>query len=92
MTQSFAQEVDTLLRARVTLMVLSTVEEPRAVEAISRACQQARRECYAWDLPSGFTPTTGRQTLNGGDPVSALEQNCPRQRPHLHRIRPQGLP
>lgn len=71
---TFATDLDTYLRARFTLIVLTTVEEARAVDAIAEICRSGKRECYSWDLAGGFQNIEGRQTLSGADPVSALEQ------------------
>ena len=69
------QELDVYLRARFTLVVLVTLEEERALEAVKAVCERLRRPCLTWDLGDGF------QSLTGGagslpaarDPLSALE-------------------
>jgi AAA+ superfamily predicted ATPase len=70
---SFHDELDTHLRARFSLIVVSTVEEERAVEAIGEVCRTGSRDCVVWDLASGFKALRGSAPTGGSDPNSALE-------------------
>ncbi|MBI4349481.1 MAG: AAA family ATPase [Elusimicrobia bacterium] len=71
-----AKDLDVLLRARSTLIVLSTPEEIRAVELVKGVCERKSRPCYSWDLADGFVALTQENTplQSGADPLSALEQ------------------
>ena len=70
----FQTELDVLLRARFTLIVVTTAEETRAVEAIKEVCARTKKECYAWDVGSGFSQILGGQRLEAPDPLTALER------------------
>ena len=71
-----ADELDVGLRARCTLIVLVTVEEERALRAVTVVCERLRRPCVAWDLADGFSALHGgKQSLPAArDPVSMIEQ------------------
>lgn len=73
---SFDVELDVYLRSRFTLIVLTTCEEERALQAIKTVCEKARRPVVSWDVAEGF-----QNLVSGGgnlpvakDPLSALEQ------------------
>ena len=70
------QELDVYLRARFTLVVLVTLEEERALEAVKAVCDRLRRPCLTWDLGDGFQALTGvtGNVPTARDPLSALEQ------------------
>lgn len=72
----FDQELDVLLRARFTLMVLVTPEEERALAAVKEVCESSDRSCYTWDIADGFQILTGRDASlpAAKDPIAALEQ------------------
>ena len=71
---TFHDELDTHLRARFTLIVVSTVEESRAVEEILEVCERGKRDCIAWDLAGGFAALRGTPPPQGAaDPTTALE-------------------
>lgn len=70
---SFHKDLDTHLRARFTLIVVSTVEEARAVAEIQEVCQKGERDLVVWDLPSGFRALRGTAPSGGNDPITALE-------------------
>ena len=55
----FEEELDILLRARFTLIVLVTPEEERALEAIKAVCQRGKRPCFTWDVADGFQALAG---------------------------------
>lgn len=73
---SFEQQLGIYLRARFTLIVLSTPEEERALQDIRSVCERGKRPCLTWDVADSF------QWLSGGtaslptvkDPMSALDQ------------------
>ena len=69
-------DLDVYLRARYTLIVLVTVEEERALRAVTAVCERLRRPCLAWDLADGFEALHGwAQGLpSARDPLSVLEQ------------------
>lgn len=73
---AFEDELDVELRARCTLIVLVTVEEERALRAVSAVCERRQRPCLAWDLADGFTALHGwTQSLPvARDPLSLIEQ------------------
>ncbi|MBI4425420.1 MAG: AAA family ATPase [Elusimicrobia bacterium] len=73
---TLADELDVLLRARCTLIVLVTHEETRAVELVKAACLKRKRPCYSWDLADGFRTLDGGEAPppSGEDALKALEQ------------------
>ncbi len=72
----FQTELDTYLRSRCTLVVLTTPEEERALETLKSLCHSTQRHCISWDIAEGFTQLTdGAPSLQTAkDPMSALEQ------------------
>ena len=69
------EELDVYLRARFTLVVLVTLEEERALEAVKAVCERLNRPCLTWDLGDGFRRVAGSPpVLEARDPLSALEQ------------------
>ena len=58
---AFDQELDILLRARCTLMVLVTPEEERALAVVKLVCERRERACFTWDAADQF------RTLAGAD-------------------------
>ena len=73
---SIAEELDVLLRARATLIVIVTSEETRAADLLRDVCQKKNRPCYSWDLADGFSSLSKGDipAQSGADPLSALEQ------------------
>ncbi len=73
---AFDQELDILLRARCTLMVLVTPEEERALAAIKVECERVKRPCLTWDVADKFQRLAGAdQSLpSASDAITALEQ------------------
>jgi|GEM_PF-4134842 len=72
-------ELEIYLRARVTLIVLVTAEEERALEVVKRVCEKANRSCLTWDMAEGFQflhsgPRGGSTPPTAKDPMTALEQ------------------
>ncbi len=72
----FEAELDLYLRARYTLIVVVTVEEERALRAVTAVCERGKRPCLAWDLVDGFETLTGRMGAlpTARDPLSVIEQ------------------
>src|SRR5262245_51704353 len=73
---SFDRELDVYLRARITLIVLVTPEEERALQAVKAVCERSKRPCLTWDVADGFqalTAATG-SLPSARDPLAALEQ------------------
>jgi AAA+ superfamily predicted ATPase len=72
----FETELDLNLRARYTLIVVVTVEEERALAAVTAVCERRRRPCLAWDLADGFVVLSGqRGSLPAArDPLTVIEQ------------------
>jgi ATP-dependent 26S proteasome regulatory subunit len=74
---TFEQQLDVYFRARFTLIVLVTVEEERALQAIKSVCQRNNRACLTWDLAEGFQPLSMEAGLTlpaARDPLTALEK------------------
>jgi len=73
---AFEDQIDIFLRARFTLMVLTTNEEERALSTLRAMCERTQRTCIAWDLADGFqwvtSPSGALPTAR--DPITALEQ------------------
>jgi hypothetical protein len=47
-------ELELYIRARFTLIVLTTVEEERALELMRNLCERMQRPCISWDVADGF--------------------------------------
>ena len=72
---SIEDDLDVYLRARCTLIVLITVEEERAVAAVTGACGRLQRPCLGWDLAEGFAVLSGSSGApSARDPIAALDQ------------------
>jgi hypothetical protein len=73
----FAHQIATYLRARITLVVVITVEEERVVNLLRQVCEQWNppRPCLSWDIVDGFSVVAGKSALNchARDPIQALE-------------------
>jgi AAA+ superfamily predicted ATPase len=73
---SFDRELDVYLRARITLIVLVTPEEERALQTVKAVCERTNRPCLTWDAADNFqglTSVTG--TLpSAKDALAALEK------------------
>ena len=61
------------LRARVTLIVLVTVEEQRAL-AILDEVRRNRGDLIVWDFADRFASKDGASLPDAGDPVAALDK------------------
>lgn len=75
-TTAFEREVDVLLRARSTLLVVVSPEEERALRTLTTICGNTGRSLIAWDAADGFRVLTGAAGSPGRakDPMTALEQ------------------
>jgi len=69
-------ELELYIRARFTLIVLTTVEEERALELMRQLCERMRRPCISWDVADGFQAVVNVQGAlpSARDPLTALEQ------------------
>ena len=71
-------QIDLCLRARVTLVVLHTAEEERAVRVLQEVCGRFHppRPLVAWDLVDGFSGTgaPAARGAAGKDPLQALDE------------------
>lgn len=70
-----SREIDVCLRARVTLLLLTTSEDGRVMEQLKALCERSKRALFLWDHADYF-----RKVVGGGpepqaarDPISALE-------------------
>jgi AAA+ superfamily predicted ATPase len=72
---SFEQQLDVYMRARVTLIVLVTPEEERALQTIKAVCERTKRPCLMWDLADNFQwlGPAGGSAPTAKDAVAALE-------------------
>jgi SpoVK/Ycf46/Vps4 family AAA+-type ATPase len=70
------KDLDVHLRARVTLIILVTTEEQRALDTIKTVCERTDRACWTWDSADHFQwLTAGQESLpTAKEPVAALEQ------------------
>lgn len=71
----FEQQLETYLRARFTLIAVTTVEEERAVEAIRRVCRRNHLDCASWDAADSFQRLSGGEDLGTAkDALTALDK------------------
>lgn len=52
--QRFEKELNTYLRASISLIVVKTTEEERVITKIRNVCNELGRACVAWDSSDGF--------------------------------------
>ncbi len=73
----FSRQLNISLRARVTLIVVITPEEERAVSRIREVCESwdPPRQCIAWDSVDGFSVIAGAKNFpnQSRDPLTALD-------------------
>jgi ATP-dependent 26S proteasome regulatory subunit len=76
METNFAEQFDSYVCARFTLIVVVTEEEERAIDIVKNVCEQKNRTCLSWDIADGFTVLNGKtaQETKVKDPLMALEQ------------------
>jgi hypothetical protein len=68
-----AGDVTALLKARNTLLWLSTVEESRALALLTDAAASATMRLFTWDCARGIVDGTGRVVTDARDPVAMLD-------------------
>jgi SpoVK/Ycf46/Vps4 family AAA+-type ATPase len=72
----FKKQVDIALRARITLLVIASIEEERVVQAMKEVCERWNppRQCLLWDIAEGLCAVCGnRITAPAKDPLQALD-------------------
>lgn len=69
----FVQQLGLLLRARFTVIVVSTSEEDRALRLIHEEAEIASRSVVVWDIAQGFTTTMSVPVPTAADPLTALD-------------------
>jgi hypothetical protein len=71
-------QIDLCLRARITLLILYTTEEERAIRILQDVCGrfQPSRPLIMWDLVDGFSGVkdTPPRAVNIRDPLQALDE------------------
>ncbi|GMU53469.1 MAG: ATPase [Candidatus Xenobia bacterium] len=72
----FEDQLEIFLRARFTLIAVTTVEEERALEAIARVCKRNNLGCVSWDVADTFVRLLpGHEELTSArEPFTALEK------------------
>lgn len=73
----FEEKLDSYLRARFTLLIITTQEEERVLQKIRTICEQGHKIGLAWDVADGFqwlAPNSQPVPPSVHDPLSALEQ------------------
>ena len=70
---AFQTELDTFLRSRATLIVVTTPEEERLMDSLRELGELRGQQVVSWDLGDGFKPvTTGAPVPDGvKDPLTA---------------------
>jgi ATP-dependent 26S proteasome regulatory subunit len=73
---SFERDLDVYLRARVTLILLVTPEEERALQTVKAVCERGNRPCLTWDAADHFQVLCGDKAAlpSAKDAASALEK------------------
>lgn len=74
--KSLEQELEVFLRARFVLIVLTTIEEERALQMVGNVCNRLNRPCVSWDVSDGFRAVAGPpgSVPSARDAKTALEQ------------------
>lgn len=69
------QELNLLLRARCTLIIIRSYEEERILENLKAFCDKNSRTCWVWDHADFFQGLTddAQEAPTARDPLSALE-------------------
>ncbi len=71
-------QINICLRARITLMIIVSPEEERALRIVKEVCEQWNppRQCIAWDIVEGFSVITGNSQFSAQsrDPLAALDE------------------
>ena len=70
-----SRDIDVCLRARVTLLLLATSEDGRALEQLKALCERSKRGLFLWDHADYFRKVVGDgpEPQAARDPISALE-------------------
>ncbi len=71
----FSKELETLLHARFTLIIVTTPEELRFMDSIRKMCATSNRLCISWDMGRGFQ-LVSQGSINlpqAANPIAALE-------------------
>src|SRR4051812_43574514 len=85
---SLEDQLDSYLRARFPLIMLTTVEEERAMQCIKTLCERTRRDAVCWDMADGFTSLSGGNHLpQVKDAAAALEEMAKLERAALFVLR-----
>ena len=71
-SQKTDADISALLRAKTTLLWITTREELRVERALVTAAGEARYEAVFWDCAGGLTNAAGKQIQNLQDPNAAL--------------------
>ncbi len=73
---SFERDLDVYLRARVTLIILVTPEEERALQTVKAVCERTERPCLTWDAADHFQALAGANASlpTAKDANAALEK------------------
>jgi len=75
--KDFKDQLSIFLRARITLIVVITIEEERVIQLVKEMCEQSAppRQCFSWDAVGGFSPISGTppSTAPARDPLQALD-------------------
>lgn len=69
-----AQQIDVLVRARVPLIILQTLEESRGLQAVASAAERSKRSVVVWNSFDGFVPAdlVSSERSDPRDPLAAL--------------------
>jgi AAA+ superfamily predicted ATPase len=71
--QDVRDQIRLYLRARVTLIVLITVEEQRAIQILDEV-RKNRGDLITWDFADRFSSKDGNQLPDAADPTMALDR------------------
>lgn len=73
---SLERDLDVYLRARVTLIVVVTPEEERALQTVKAVCDRTGRPCLTWDVADNFQALTNVSTPlpSAKEPLAALDK------------------
>lgn len=70
--------INVYLRARITLIIVTTPEEERAVQLVRDVCEgwNPARQCLVWDTVDGFSVLTGNSAFSSParDPLASLDE------------------
>jgi SpoVK/Ycf46/Vps4 family AAA+-type ATPase len=75
--EDLRDQVDLALRSRVTLIVLVTPEEERALQLVREVCERWNppRQCVSWDIVDGYSTVVGTGfSAPARDPLAGLDE------------------